>query len=100
SNSGGRNFRLVSAPVSDPRPENWQELIPHRTSVMLADVELFANHYVVLERENALPFLRVIDFRTQQSRRIAMPEAAYEVSGGDNDEWDPSAFRYQYESMV
>ena len=28
--SGLRNFRLVSAPVADPRPERFTELMPHR----------------------------------------------------------------------
>ena len=44
TNDRGRNFRLVTAPVSDPRPENWTEVIPHREDVMLEDVDLFARH--------------------------------------------------------
>jgi len=41
TNDKGRNFRLVTAPVSDPRPENWTEVVPHRPDVMLEGVELF-----------------------------------------------------------
>src|ERR1700731_927407 len=35
-NDTGRNFRLVKAPVSDPRSANWQEGGPCRANVMLA----------------------------------------------------------------
>src|SRR3989475_8366630 len=41
TNSAGRNFRLVTAPVWAPRKENWTELVPHRGDVMLQDVEVF-----------------------------------------------------------
>ncbi len=38
-NDTGRNFRLVKAPVSDPRSQNWQEVVGHRPSVMLDDID-------------------------------------------------------------
>src|SRR5215470_14400432 len=43
-NDTGRNFRLVTAPVSDPRKENWKEVVPHRPDVCLTGVEVFANY--------------------------------------------------------
>ena len=68
-NDAGRNFRLVKAPVSDPRSANWQEVVPHRANVMLDDTDLFKNYYVLSERENGLPQLRVTDLATGQSRQ-------------------------------
>jgi len=100
TNDKGRNFRLVSAPVSDPRTENWKEVVPHRSDVMLEGVEFFARHYVLRERENGLPHLRVTDLRTGQSHRIEFPEPAYAVFPGDNREFDTAAFRFNYQSLV
>src|SRR5215813_12522968 len=40
-NDTGRNFRLVAAPLDDLKLENWQEIVLHRTDVMLEDVDLF-----------------------------------------------------------
>ena len=40
TNSGGRNFRLVTAPVADPQRSKWKELLPHRTDVMLEGMSL------------------------------------------------------------
>jgi len=45
TNGGGRrNFRLVTAPVADPHPDRWRELIAHRPDVMLEDLDVCAQH--------------------------------------------------------
>ena len=100
TNRGGRNFRLVAAPVSDPAPANWKEVVPHRPDVMLEGVELFARHYVLLERAGGLPRLTVTDFRSGQSHTVAFPEPAYSAVPGANPEFDTTVFRYSYESLV
>jgi oligopeptidase B len=99
-NDTGRNFRLVKAPVSDPRSQNWQEVVAHRPNVMLDDIDFFKNYYVLYERENGLPQIRVSDLRSGQSRRIELPEAAYDVSSYVNREYDTSKFRYNYQSFI
>jgi oligopeptidase B len=100
TNDKGRNFRLVTAPVSDPRPENWTEVVPHRPDVMLEGIELFRNHYVLLEREKGLPEFRVADLRTGASHLVEFPEPAYSAFSGANAEFDTPVFRYTYQSLV
>jgi len=99
-NDTGRNFRLVTAPIGDPGEANWRELVPHRADVMLEDIELFANHYVLVERADGLPRLTVVDFRTGARQPIAFPEPVYTASAGVNREWDTRLFRYGYQSFV
>ena len=77
-------FALVKAPVSDPRSQNWQEVIPERSSVMLEDTDFFKNYYVLYERENGLPQIRVTDLRSGQSRGIEFPEPAYDTGSDIN----------------
>src|SRR5208282_1020806 len=100
SNRAGRNFALFSAPLADPRPENWTQVIPHRPDVMLAGMEFFAGHSVLHEREEGLPRIRVTDLRTEEWHRIEFPEPAYSAVAGDNFEFDTNTFRYVYESLV
>jgi oligopeptidase B len=100
TNDKGRNFRLVTAPVSDPRPENWTEVVPHRQDVMLEGIELFKNHYVLLERERGLPEFRVTDLRTGASHTVEFPEPTYSAFSGANAEFDTPVFRYSYQSLV
>ena len=99
-NDTGRNFRLVKAPVTDPRGQNWQEVVAHRTTVMLEDVDFFKNYYVSYERENGLPQLRVTDLAGGQSRRIEFPESAYVTFPFINREYDTTKFRYNYQSFI
>jgi oligopeptidase B len=100
TNDRGRNFRLVTAPVADPRPENWAEVIPHRDDVMLEDVDLFSRHSVMHEREGGFPRLRVVSFETGESHPVEFPEPAYSVFGTGNAEFDTDTFRFAYESLV
>src|SRR3989440_2018423 len=71
TNSGGRTFRLMAAPASDPRREFWREMIPNRPDVMLASVEAFQTHLVLFEREGGLPYLRIVDLMAATSDALA-----------------------------
>src|SRR3954469_2982530 len=99
-NDAGRNFRLVKAPVTAPGKANWQEVIPHRPTVMLDDTDFFKNYYITYEREHGLPQISVADLQTGQSHRIAFPEPAYLASPYVNREYDVKKFRYSYQSFI
>src|SRR5438105_8207184 len=106
TNSSGRTFRLVAAPVSDPRREFWREVISNRPDVMLSTVEAFQTHLVLFEREGGLPYLRIVDLTADApnalaaSHRIEFSEPAYNASIGENPEFSASHVRFQYESFV
>ena len=97
---GRRNFRLVAAPVADPGPERWQELIAHRDDVMLEDIDVFAAHYVVHERADGLIRLRVTELTTGNSHHVEFPEPTYELSGDVNAEFALPAYRFRYQSFI
>jgi oligopeptidase B len=101
TNGGGRrNFRLVVAPVDDPAPARWRELIPHRDDVMLDDAHVFAGHYVVHEREDGLERLRIADLRDGVFHHVAFPEPTYEIALEPNAEFDTPAYRFRYQSLT
>ena len=101
TNGGGRrNFRLVTAPVDDPRPARWTELIRHRDSVMLEGVDVFAGHYVAHEREDGLIHLRVTALTDGATHDVAFPEPTYEVGPDANAEFSATAYRFRYQSLI
>ena len=106
TNSGGRTFRLMTVPVSDPRRQFWREIIPNRPEVMLAAAGAFRTHLVLFEREGGLPYLRIVDLTADSpnalaaSHRIEFDEPAYNASIGENPEFSVSHVRFQYESFV
>ena len=98
TNSGGRNFRLVKAPLATPDKAHWKEVIPHRTDVMLEDAEAFAGHYVVSERKDALVTWRSIDEKTGASHPITIEEKVYDMGWAPNLEFGTNVFRFTYSS--
>ena len=106
TNSGGRTFRLMAAPVAETDRQNWREVIPNRPEVMLGSAEAFRDHLVLFEREGGLPYLRIVNLAADgenalaNSHRIEFTEPAYNASIGENPEFDATHLRFQYESFV
>jgi oligopeptidase B len=106
TNSGGRTFRLVCAPVADPQRAKWRQIVPNRSEVMLAGLDVFRSHIILTEREGGLPYLRIVDLGVEASdalsasHRIEFSEPAYSATLGSNPEFDTSFVRFQYESFV
>jgi len=100
TNDQGKNFRLVTAPVGDPSPKNWKEIIPHRKEVMLEDVDCYAGHYIAVERENGLPKFHVTDLKSGKSHEIEFQDPVYVAYPGSNAEFNTTGFRYGYESFI
>ena len=98
--AGSRNFKLVTAPASDPRRENWKEIMPHRTGVYVGGVEMFKDFYVISERGNATPRLRIFDYKTGKATDIPTAEPVYSISFSANPEYDTAKVRYNYQSFI
>jgi oligopeptidase B len=100
TNKTGRNFRVVSAPVADPRPQQWVEILPHRPEVMVEGIAVFQNWLVVSEREDALAQLRVIDLKTNEQHRVKLAEAVYDAWVDNNLVFDTDVLRYGFTSFT
>jgi len=100
TNDKGRNFRLVTAPVSNPGKKNWEEIIPVRDSVMLSGVQGFQDFYVLVERENGLPQLTIVNLANGTKQRISYPEPVYTAFPQVNREFKTKFFRYSYQSLI
>ncbi|MDQ2975913.1 MAG: S9 family peptidase [Acidobacteriota bacterium] len=100
TNKGAKNFRIVTAPVSDPSEKNWKEFVAHRPAVKVEGVDLFADHAAVSEWENGLQQIEIIDFKTNKRHRVQFPEPVYAAGLGANHEYNTHVLRYNYQSLV
>ena len=106
TNSNGRTFRLMSAPTVDPARARWHEVVPNRPGVMLSAIASFREHLVLCEREDGLPYLRIVDLTREAasaleaSHRIEFAEPAYNAAFGANPEFDTDFLRFSYESFI
>jgi len=100
ANDKGRNFRLVTAPASEPTRANWKEVVPHRPEVMLSYHLMFRDFYVLMEREGGWPRVRITSLADGQSHRVEFPEPAYQVNLSGNLEFDATVVRLAYQSPI
>ena len=99
TNKGAKNFRVVTAPVSDPSEKNWKEFVAHRPAVKIDDVSLFADHAVLSEWENGLEQIEIVNFKNNERHRIAFPEPVYSAGISNNREFNTTVVRYNYQSL-
>jgi oligopeptidase B len=97
---GAIDFKIVTAPLSQPERGNWRDLIAHREGVYILSVELYANHLVRLERANALPSIVIRELGAGAEHAIALAEDAYSLGTVGGYEFATTRLRYAYSSMT
>jgi oligopeptidase B len=100
TNRGAKNFRLVVAPSSSPTPENWKEIVPHRSDVLLDRVEVFQDYVVASEKSAALEHFRVLEFASGRWHEVDFPESVYAAFITPTPEYTSHSFRFAYQSLV
>jgi oligopeptidase B len=100
TNQNAKNFKVVTAPVSNPAAANWKEFIPHSPTVLLQNLEVFKDFAVAYEQSQALNRFRVFSFKRNSWHTVSFPEEVYSAFGGRTPEFDTHLFRLNYESMI
>jgi len=100
TNKDAKNFRVVTAPVTDPAPANWKPFIAHRDDVLIEGVELFEHYAVSVEKSNALNQIAIYSFQDKTWHSLPFPEAVYSARPTQNVDYKSTMLRYDYQSMV
>jgi oligopeptidase B len=100
TNDRAPNFKLVAAPVADPRKENWIDVIPHRDDILLERVDIFNDFLVVQERSEGLPRIRIRKWDTGDDHYIDFGEPTYSAFIAYNPEYNTEILRYSYTSLT
>ncbi|HPQ20868.1 MAG TPA: S9 family peptidase [Saprospiraceae bacterium] len=93
------NFKLMRCPVDKTNIENWEEFIPHRSDVLLEDIEIFKNYLVVAERIQGLTKLRVKPWAGGDFF-VEFDEEAYLTYPTSNYDFDTEVLRLGFTSMT
>jgi len=93
------NFRLAKADLS--APGEWQTVIAGTDEFYLTDFDLFKDFMVTEGRLNGLDQVQIRQYDDPAiAQTITFPEASYSAGLSNNPEYDQSALRLSYESMV
>ncbi|MFM9987286.1 S9 family peptidase [Flavobacterium sp.] len=94
------NFKLMKTLETSTSKENWTEVIPHRSSVLLEDIEIFKDYLVVEERENGLHRIRIMPWSGEGEYYLPFDSETYSASTGANVDFDTEILRYGYQSLT
>jgi oligopeptidase B len=97
---GAKDFKIVTAPVSDPTRPNWTDLVPHESGRLILSILAFKDFLVRLERKDGLPRIIVRDRATGEEHGISFDEEAYSLSLLGSYEYDTEIMRFSYSSMT
>jgi oligopeptidase B len=100
TNDQAKNFRLMKTAADATSQENWQEVIPHRDTVLLQQFSLFDDYLVVQDRRDGLSRLRIIPWAGGPEHELDFGEPAYFAFASPTPETDTSILRYTYTSLT
>ncbi|MGE3990521.1 S9 family peptidase [Pseudorhodoplanes sp.] len=92
------NFRVVTAPVSEPA--QWTEVIAGSDRHYILGLTTFRNLMVIEERADGLSQIRLRDYGDGKEHYVGFPEASFVAGLGNNPEYAVDRLRIQYQSMV
>lgn len=93
------NFKLMRTSEEETSSEHWQEFIAHREEVLLEDIDIFKEYYVLSERENGLNKIRIIRWDGSGEYFLTFKSETYTAYVGSNPDFDTEILRYSYNSM-
>ena len=94
------NFKLMKTPETTTSKEYWTEIIPHRTDVLLEDIEIFANYLVVEERSNGLNKIRILPWNGEEEYYLPFESETYTAYTTSNVDFETEILRYGYQSLA
>ncbi|CAN5275409.1 hypothetical protein BH10PSE7_BH10PSE7_23390 [soil metagenome] len=94
------DYKIVRAPLSDPSPAYWTDLVPHRPGCLILGMVVRKNWLVRLEREDGLPRIVIRDLKDGAEHAIAFDEDAYALGFGEMLEYETDMLRFTYSSMT
>ncbi len=97
---GAKNFKLMKVGESSTSSDNWKEFIAHREDVLLEDIDIFKDYYVLSERENGLNKLKITRWDKKDSYYLPFESETYTAYVGQNPEFDTEILRYSYNSQT
>jgi oligopeptidase B len=99
TNWEAKNFRLMRTPENATDKSNWEELIPHRSEVLLAGIDIFNDYLVLSERHQGITQLRIRPWEGEE-HYVQFEEDAFVAQTTTNVEFDTDILRFAYTSMT
>ena len=94
------NFKLMKCSETDRALDKWQEVIPHRSEVLLESIDIFKNYLVISERDNGLNKIRIKRWDDTEDYYLPFDNETYTAYTTTNVEFDTETLRYAYNALT
>lgn len=94
------NFKVMVAEEGRTGMESWTDFIPHRQQILVEDLEIFRDFYVVAERDSGLTRMKVTRWDNGDSYYIPFESETYVAYPYVNPEFNTDTLRFVYNSMT
>jgi len=94
------NFKLMICNETETSSDKWEEFIPHREDVLLEDIDIFKDYYVLSERENGLNKLKIVRWDNTSEYFLPFDNETYTAYVGTNPDFETNTLRYGYNSLT
>ncbi len=94
------NFKIMKVSEENTSKENWQELIPHREDVLVEDIEIFKEYYVISERSNGLNKINIKRWDGTADYFLPFDNETYTAYVSTNPDFDTKILRYSYNALT
>ncbi len=101
TNKDAKNFKLVTVPVATPGIANWKDLLPHKDSSLLEDVEVLQHYIVAQYKTRGLSEIEVVNRKDNSTYKVDFGEEAYVADMNmATDAYNSDSIRYNYQSLT
>jgi oligopeptidase B len=94
------NFKLMKTPELATAKENWVDIIAHRDDVLIEDIDIFRDFFVITERFNGLNTIRIKPWSGEEEYYLPFESETYTAYTSTNVDFDTDILRYGYQSMA
>ena len=100
TNLDAKNFRLMETSELATTKENWTEIIPNRSDVLLEGMDIFKDYLVLSERINGISQIRIKPWAGTAEHYIDFGQEAFMASTSTNYVLDTDIVRVGFTSMT
>jgi len=100
TNLNALNFKLMETSIDATTKENWKDVIPHRSDVLLEGFTNFDRFMVIEERIKGNTNFRVIEMQSGKEHNVDFGEDVYTAWISVNPDFSSNVLRYGYSSLT
>ena len=94
------NFKLMVCDDMKTSKKYWKDFIPHRKDVLLEDIDVFKNFFIVIERYNGLKRINIKPWNNSKNHYIDFETETYSLYSSYNPNINTNKLRYNFSSLT